>query len=542
MRTFLLTLLLALMKVALLAQVLDSTFGQPFNGYITLCCPGYQRHDFNSAAVFMPDGSIFLCGHRWEGGTSDFSVARLNANGLVDFSFGDFGYQRFDLGLANDSCVDASLHDANHIVMGGMAVPAGASGHVIVLARITSSGQLDATFGDSGKVVIDLPSQHEFLQKIIVLPNGRILFGGHAYFGSLTAPDSVLVFMGRLFPNGKVDITFGKEGFVYVHLDYPCRASLFGDMLIDPQGRIVLSGATYDPYPLSISDLGGCKYSVTVHRFLPSGRPDPSFGIVGTSTLFIPGVVTGLHLDAQGRIVLGGLTAEFPQSHLIFQEYTANFLARLHPDGQLDNSFAQNGLFIHKLRHQGLVMEKVQILSSQDHYYASFTNRLPTTPPGVVMRLDLSGKPDSSFGQNGIFRFRPELQWWVKKMYLSPAQNAFYLAGDAILGKWHMYILRIRLDKTVQSGEVSSPIGQLRLYPNPMGEARTLYVEYSEEAIAGTAHLMMLDVHGRLAFSQSFSGAPGLHSFDLSTLPPGVYAVILQSGKSSYVSRLIVGK
>jgi uncharacterized delta-60 repeat protein len=544
MKAFILTSLWVLMKVALVAQVLDSTFGQPFNGHITLCCPGYKQHDFNSAAVFMPDGQIFLAGHRWENGQSDFSVARLNADGMVDFSFGDFGYQRFDLGLTNDSCQAAILHDANHIIMGGIATPPGAEGHVMLLTRITSSGQLDFSFGDNGKVIIDLPSEHEFLQKLIALPNGKILIGGHAYFGSLAAPDSVLVFMGRLFPNGRVDPTFGTGGFVYVRLSCLCRASLFGDMLVDKKGRIVLGGGVYHPYPpLLLEELGGCKYNATVHRFLPNGQPDLSFAYSGTSILTIPGIVTGLHVDAEERILISGLTADAPLSHLIFQEYMANFLARLRPDGQLDHTFAQNGFFIHKLMYQGVIMEKVQLLSSKNHYYASFTNRLSSTPPGVVMRLDLSGKPDSSFGQNGIFRFRPELMWLAKNAYLSPAEDALYFTGDAIRGlRWHMYIFRIRLDKTVQAEEAVLRPGKLRLYPNPVGDARTIYVNYPEDTTPGAAQLMVLDVHGRLAYSQSFSGTSGLHRFDLSLLPAGVYMAILHSGDARYVARLVVGQ
>ncbi|MCS6928243.1 MAG: T9SS type A sorting domain-containing protein [Saprospiraceae bacterium] len=543
MKAFILTSFLALMKVALLAQVLDSTFGQPFNSYFTMCCPGYQREDFSSASVFMPNGQIFLAGHSWEGGKSDFSVARLNADGSVDFSFGNFGYQRFDLGFDNDSCQDASLYDANHIIMGGMAVPSGASGHVIVLARITSSGQLDPTFGDGGKVVIDLPSKNEFLQKLIVLPNGRILIGGHAYFGSLASPDSVVVFLGRLFPNGKIDPTFGKSGFTYVRLECPCRISIFGDMVVDRQGRIVLSGATYHPKPYMFDEFGECKHSVMVHRFLSNGQPDPSFANRGESVLLIPGLVTGLHIDAEERIVLGGLTADAPQSHLIFQEYMANFLARLRPDGLLDNTFAQNGFYIHKLKYQGLIFQKVQLLSSRDHYYASFTNEILPSPPAVVMRLNLSGKPDSSFGQNGVFRLRPDLLWFAKDAYLSPTEDALYFSGDGIVATRRlMYIVRIRLNKTTQTEEAALQPDKLRLYPNPMNGAHMLYVEYPEETTPGTAQLRVFDVHGRLAYSQSFIGTPGLHTFDVSALSAGVYVVELQRSEARYVARLVVGQ
>src|SRR5581483_7860800 len=133
---------------------------------------------------------------------------------------------------------------------------------------------------------------------------------------------------------GGLDPTFGTGGRVWTDLATlatPLRGAVAGDValgsssasavVVQPDGRIVVGGSTQS----------GGSTAFAILRYLPDGRPDPSFGSDGlTVTDFDPATndaIRSLALLPDGRIVAAGVAGD------------AAALARYRPDGQLDTTF-----------------------------------------------------------------------------------------------------------------------------------------------------------------------------------------------------------
>ena len=200
-----------------------------------------------------------------------------------------------------------------------------------------AAGALDPSFGQGGKVVVKPPAEAgEWPGGQAVQPNGDIVVAGTA----APARNGYVFLLLRFRPDGRLDPTFGTGGRVWtdlVTLATPLQGAVAGDValgsssaaavVVQPDGKIVVGGSTQS----------GGSTAFAVMRYLPDGRPDPSFGSDGlVLTDFDPATndaVTALSLLSDGRILAAGAAGD------------AVGLARYLPDGRLDTTFgeAKNG-------------------------------------------------------------------------------------------------------------------------------------------------------------------------------------------------------
>ncbi len=164
LRAVLLAWLLALQPVgALPAQAapgdLDLTFGT--GGKVTTDFAG--DGDLAFAVALQPDGKIVAAGRS----SFDFALARYNADGSLDPTFGTGGKVTTDFGF--DEAFAVALQPDGKIVAAGYAVVG--SSLDFALARYNADGSLDPTFGTDGKVTTDFGNFDEALA--MALPTGR---------------------------------------------------------------------------------------------------------------------------------------------------------------------------------------------------------------------------------------------------------------------------------------------------------------------------------------------------------------------------------
>ena len=111
------------------------------------------------------------------------------------------------------------------------------------------------------------------------------------------------------------------------------------DAVLDDQDRLVIGGTT--PRSDTGEDLFVCRY-------LPDGRPDPSFGVQG-STIVDFGIgrdiCGGVTIDARGRILIGAAvqTGTVTGPDCTTDTRFGVGVLRLLPDGRLDDDFGDNG-------------------------------------------------------------------------------------------------------------------------------------------------------------------------------------------------------
>jgi uncharacterized delta-60 repeat protein len=279
-----------------------------------------------------------------------------------------------------------------------LAVPAMAAG--------AGSVDLDPAFGTNGRVLTALPRGR------------RMVKAARSADGDLLVARSTHV--ARYSPDGRLDVSFGHAGVATIPLP-DGAVFLLADLAVDPQGRIIVGGTLISESPPTYAPAGAGTLErrewAVLARLLPDGSADPGFGTGGflvtdlglpAPLLQVPGAdplppllnVSGFTLDATGRIILIGTfyaVTKFCRG-LSYRREEA-FLARLLPDGTLDQGFAAGGIRV----DPGLsAVASPQLDRHGRILYAGARNTgCDALRPGGVGRLDPSGNLDGGFGVDG---------------------------------------------------------------------------------------------------------------------------------------------
>ena len=210
--------------------------------------------------------------------------------------------------------------------------------------------------------------------------------------------------LAALLPSGHLDPEFGEGG--YAHLTGPKAARVYGySVAVDPQGRPVVVGRAS-----TATESKEGRDEPLVERFTPAGQPDPEFGGgLGyvTSNFGLPprpeggprqATLYGAAFDSTGRITLWGQSrVGTALAHFTATPYgiEQNFLARLEPSGQVDPSFAENGLYPQAVGGAWAVEPDggVVVASSPHSKVSSF------------LRLGEDGRLDAAFAEGGRIQY-----------------------------------------------------------------------------------------------------------------------------------------
>jgi uncharacterized delta-60 repeat protein len=293
---------------------LDTSFGT--NGIAPI-----EIEYFNASAIeLQADGKIIVAsGGGW------ISVARFNNNGSLDTSFGINGVNRLEVFEHQGGIHDVAIQPDGKIVLTGDHTQGQANYTEVIVARFTSSGQVDTTFVANGFNIIDAIPNYRYAggAEIALQPDGKIIISG-----DMTDNDgrANLILM-RLNPDGSLDKTgFGTNGRGTVsNLISPDYANS-GGFALQADGKIVAAGTAND--------------NLILVRYNANGTLDPTFGgtgIVSTDTGQVD-VLSDLTLQADGKIIVCGTIWNTNSKDIL--------LMRFNPDGSLDTSFGTNGMSV----------------------------------------------------------------------------------------------------------------------------------------------------------------------------------------------------
>jgi uncharacterized delta-60 repeat protein len=308
---------------------LDSTFGA--GGKVVTSLVAAITSPANDVAV-QSDGKIVAVGSVGSEGFRDFALARYNADGSLDTTFGTGGRVMTDFGGTDDVANAIAVQRDGKLVVVGSALPSAPSGtptmvhRLVALARYNADGSLDSTFGTGGKVTTDFGPDGSG-NAVAVLDDGRIIVADGSLGGSLLA---------RYRADGSLDKTFGLCGMASLGVDNASRLAL------QPDGRIVVAGER-----ISRTGHGGFVVvtDLAVARLNADGTLDPTFGTNGLvvtsfgSSSFGSGssdFTVGLAVQADGKIVAAGLP-------LGMSNTGTPGLVRYDLNGNLDTTFGTGG-------------------------------------------------------------------------------------------------------------------------------------------------------------------------------------------------------
>lgn len=215
------------------AGAIDLTFGN--NGKVIT--------DINSLSMDKPhalklqsDGKILVAGTTKSGNNLDFVVVRYTKTGTLDSSFGTNGKVITDIGTnSSDEAYSMQIQNDGKILLGGISNLNGSPDFTLV--RYTSTGALDANFGTNGKVVTNINS-NDYAYAMEILNDGKILMAGTS--NVMGSNDYVLM---RYTSTGAIDASFGNNGMVAVDIGINTNDSA-DSLTIKSDGTILLSGYT----------------------------------------------------------------------------------------------------------------------------------------------------------------------------------------------------------------------------------------------------------------------------------------------------------
>src|ERR1035437_5740640 len=242
-----------------------------------------------NAVALGPNGSIVAAGA--VPGADAFqriAVLRLNANGSPDGSLGPGGVHVVDLG--QDSIArGVAVQGDGKIVLAGQLGP---GAHQVVnglIARVTSNGALDGSFGAGGRsVMFPQPGSAEVAFNAVALdPAGGIIVGG----GTTTTNQSEAVFE-RLSCAGALDRSFAGSGVQFASSSRDFVTNNYGaNGVAVVAGRRVVGAGRFQDSGLASAALWGFEPggAVDFARNAPSGAESNALAVDSAGDLVVAG-------------------------------------------------------------------------------------------------------------------------------------------------------------------------------------------------------------------------------------------------------------
>jgi uncharacterized delta-60 repeat protein len=260
--------------------------------------------DYPQSLAVLPDGRILLGGYSTVNGvqsTTNYSLARYNADGTPDATFGTGGKVSIDVhGTADTPGVAALLAGGKMVVAGVSAqTTSNSAANDISAVQLTVNGTLDTSFADAGVFTasVNPSSNYPVIASLAVDPLGRAVLAGHSTTGG---PNDFNLF--RLTANGAVDQTFADAGLATT--DFSSRADQCASVVLQGDGKLVAGGTSGIG---AISD----TYGNALARYQPNGALDLTFGTAGRVLTAPPPNtklgISGMVLDGCSIIAVGGI-------------------------------------------------------------------------------------------------------------------------------------------------------------------------------------------------------------------------------------------
>jgi len=368
---------------------IDASYGS--NGYSKVASMSV------SAAAIQADGKIVAGGTNNAG--TGFVLARFNTDGTLDAAYGNGGVVTTNISASTNILNSVIITTTGKIIAGGTTMLNGIN--QFILLRYTTTGSVDNTFGDNGKVVTDFNGTASIIWSLALQSDGKIVAAGTADNGNKDFA------VARYNDDGTPDLSFNLTGKIisdFSFYDWPRSVK------VSPDGKIYVGGQSYD---------GNGYPRFTIVCYTSNGAFDPNFNAGQGYTVVSFGqsydILTNIEVQADGKIIATGQTTTDGADGLIE-------LIRLNTDGTIDNGFGSNG--------NGLITtginsgyDESDCISVQTDgkifiggYNSYFTSNIELRY--TAFRFNSNGTPDDQFGSNGqISDFIPGAYYFYNSIF-----------------------------------------------------------------------------------------------------------------------------
>jgi uncharacterized delta-60 repeat protein len=315
-------------------------------------------------------------------------AAVCGAPGDLDPSFGSGGVVTTAIGMGPlaSTATAVALQPDGKIVAAGFS-----TNNEIALARYTTAGALDKSFGSGGIVTTAIGGLGSAAYAVALQPDGNIVVVGTSGNLQPCGPNGVTLefsnfALARYTASGSLDASFGSGGTVTTVI--PCTTTVAYAGALQADGKILAAGTLNN---------GSTPSLFALARYSPDGNLDASFGSGGMVTTPIGDLTNeahGIALQPDGQIVLAGFSStEFTDPHFALARYTA--------DGGLDATFGSGGTVTTAIGP--FFSEALGIALQPDGKIvaAGFADNVSFVREFALARYAAAGSLDATFGSGG---------------------------------------------------------------------------------------------------------------------------------------------
>ena len=371
---------------------LDETYG---NGGTVVVNPT-QYLEENPFVHVQDDGKILIISNsRKDGANYYISVVRQNPDGSIDETYGENGYAFFQQQMVFKNCPDATVLGAD----GQLYIAAKIySDEVINAANILcvdENGFANISFGDNGWILCDRNGTQ--FHDIAIDSQGRIYAAGYTSAGLDVA------FIQRYTPDGQLDTSWANEGSLLIQEQG--FSSYVDAIKVVEDDKLIVCGIVFvekEAYVTQIRD-------PRVWRLNSDGSFDTTFGNNGCLIMGINEInaqFSDVEVQPDGKYIAAGWieTTNFEEDDAYGR--VAAFVTRITMSGQIDNSFADNGLAVYEIvsgdgcenysydievAHDGQIFGAI---FTKDYMQSKFRQ--------YVYNMNADGSPNEDFAGTGL--------------------------------------------------------------------------------------------------------------------------------------------
>ncbi len=338
-----------------------------------------------------------------------FGFDALSQNQCLDPSFGNAGIVQLNFGTDSIFPKSIALQQDGKIVVGSDIVVG--QNRDFIISRFNTDGSIDANFGVNGNIVWDFNISKDFLKKIIILTDGKILIGGN----SIVSGFQKYAFI-RLNYDGSLDYTFGMNG----KISYSIVANqhhFLQDMVVDNLGRINFIGHSF------IENIEYYYYWTSDHvnyiiQLNADGSLNYNFGDTGVFHL-----VTSTYTVINKLSLLQNQDIIFAGKNKNDSLYWRNvFIGKLDQTGIIDTVFGNNGFRI--VAWTPILHAADLIVSNTNDIYATSNIGDNGYYFHSIVKVNSTGNIDMNYNFNYNFHF-DNIHKKVKLLSLN--QSIFYI-------------------------------------------------------------------------------------------------------------------
>jgi len=479
-----------------------------------------------TAIVLQSDGKAVLTGSSVNvASLSDFTAVRFDISPTfqIDTSYGNSGIISYDLGGSlGDISYDSLINSSDEIVLVGSTVAPSLVTTDVAAIKIDSTGALISSFGANGRLILDIDGDGgsgigtSSAQTIETDSSNNLYFGVNS---SIFMPDAVVL---KTDNNGFVLTAFGNVGSVSFDLnstpnttdalvidssDQPMLATTtdefgFADLVV---ARFTSSGEldmtfsddgfnkldptftnnvlnemielTVSPHSGKFVAVGTANSDVlVVARYNSDGSLDQTFGdnghyrLMGSTSTYTGQDIAEL---SNGKLVVVG------------KEDSKGLIVLLKTEGTVDSTFGTQGIKTHS-GGTALIFNAVAV-DSNNKIIVAGSNEDTDSKNAFIMRMDLNGNADMSFGNDGVASFDLGLGLDDEVMDIA------ILSDNSIVGVGtkapNALVFKLLNDGTLASGTFAVPNGFQAIDLNPVAvnnfdSLRRLRVKRDDKIVA----------------------------------------------------------